>query len=79
MCGISCIVALYGQTHQAEPYLNGHTPKDATSVDISHDDYARRLSKELDLSLDMIEHRGPDSRGQWISDDKRVGPRPSQL
>lgn len=27
----------------------------------------------LDNSLDSIKHRGPDARGQWISNDGRVG------
>ena len=29
--------------------------------------------KELDQSLQQIVHRGPDSCGNWISDDCRVG------
>ena len=76
MCGISVIVALQGQTHQfngsSGPLPNGvdtHLGKDP-----AHDDYAAKLSKELDESLKVIDHRGPDSRGQWISDCKRVGP-----
>lgn len=32
-----------------------------------------QLSQELSASLEAIKHRGPDSRGQWISDDNRVG------
>ncbi|OJD36739.1 asparagine synthase [Diplodia corticola] len=31
-----------------------------------------KLSRELDASLEAIKHRGPDSRGQWISPDNRV-------
>jgi asparagine synthase (glutamine-hydrolysing) len=31
------------------------------------------LSKAVDESLDTIKHRGPDSKGQWISEDGRVG------
>lgn len=31
------------------------------------------LSKTLDESLNTIQHRGPDSNGQWISDNERVG------
>lgn len=31
-----------------------------------------QLSQELSASLEAIKHRGPDSRGQWISDDNRV-------
>ncbi|KAL1636238.1 hypothetical protein SLS56_001217 [Neofusicoccum ribis] len=31
-----------------------------------------KLSQELDASLEAIKHRGPDSRGQWISPDNRI-------
>lgn len=34
----------------------------------------RKLLLELEESLELIKHRGPDSRGQWISSDNRVGP-----
>lgn len=30
-------------------------------------------SKEIDDSLEIVKHRGPDARGQWISPDGRVG------
>ncbi|KAL1981504.1 hypothetical protein VTN96DRAFT_2533 [Rasamsonia emersonii] len=29
--------------------------------------------KEIDDSLEIVKHRGPDARGQWISPDGRVG------
>lgn len=77
MCGITVIVALEGQTHQSKKSPNGHLPNgiDTTNgINPKHDDYAAKLSKEIDDSLSVIDHRGPDSRGQWISDDKRVGP-----
>lgn len=79
MCGISVIVALEGQTHQSKKSANGPLPNgiDTTNgLNPKHDDYAAKLSKEIDDSLNVIDHRGPDSRGQWISDDKRVGPPP---
>lgn len=63
MCGISCILALHGQAPQTEQLTNGHTPSSER----------KQLSKELDESLDQIKHRGPDARGQWISEDNRVG------
>lgn len=31
------------------------------------------LSKIVNESLDTIKHRGPDSNGQWISDNERIG------
>ena len=32
------------------------------------------ISRRLDDGLGKIRHRGPDSQGQWISHDDRVGP-----
>lgn len=60
MCGISVIVALEG-------HLRG---KD---VNAANGDIKSKISQELDRSLEMIAHRGPDSQGQWISEDNRVG------
>lgn len=77
MCGITVIVALEGQTHKPKHSAYGEAPK---GVDAHHgihpkdDAYAAKLAKEIDDSLKVIDHRGPDSRGSWISDDKRVGP-----
>lgn len=76
MCGITCVVALEGASHDLHPKTNGSTPNGVNGIDPKHDEYGLKLAKEIDSSLDMIDHRGPDSRGQWISDDKRVGPRP---
>lgn len=33
----------------------------------------KNLSFALDKSLDRIQHRGPDGRGTWISDDGNIG------
>ena len=60
MCGISVIVTL-------ESHLRG---KEINDVD---GDLRSKISKQLDESLDTIAHRGPDSRGKWISEDNRVG------
>jgi len=76
MCGIVCVVALQGASPESRPKTNGHIPNSINGHNLKHDDYGLRLAKEIDGSLDMIDHRGPDSRGQWISDDKRVGTRP---
>lgn len=38
-----------------------------------NDEARRMLHEELDKSLEAIKHRGPDSRGIWISDDNYVG------
>ncbi len=57
MCGISAVVTLDG--------IN------AVSLDKSI--YLQKLTRTLDESLDSIKHRGPDARGQWISENNRVG------
>lgn len=33
----------------------------------------QRVLQDLTKSLDMINHRGPDSRNHWMSEDTRVG------
>jgi hypothetical protein len=38
-----------------------------------NDEARRMLHEELDNSLEAIKHRGPDSRGIWISEDNYVG------
>lgn len=44
--------------------LRGHGPLDHNR---------ERLNRTLKESLDTIKHRGPDSNGQWISENQRVG------
>jgi asparagine synthase (glutamine-hydrolysing) len=34
---------------------------------------AKLVTAELEGSLDLIAHRGPDARGRWFSDDHHVG------
>lgn len=34
---------------------------------------AEHAAAELENSLDLVGHRGPDARGRWLSDDHRVG------
>lgn len=63
MCGISCSIRLNGA-----PHVNGHSTG-AASIEAQRE----RTSIELDKSLELIKHRGPDARGQWISDDARIG------
>ena len=31
------------------------------------------LEEQLEESLDLVNHRGPDARGRWFSPDHRVG------
>lgn len=72
MCGISCILALQ-HSHHKLPEL-AQVKKAIPGVQTNGDADHTKLAAELDASLDQIKHRGPDSRGQWISNDKRVGP-----
>lgn len=60
MCGISVVVALNGTSLKTDQ-ING-TGHAGPSI-----------SDQLNQSLDNIVHRGPDSRGLWISEDERVG------
>ena len=60
MCGISVIVTLVG-------HLRGKEVNDVIG------DIRSKISDEMDESLETIAHRGPDSRGKWISEDNRVG------
>ncbi|KAF2759253.1 asparagine synthase [Pseudovirgaria hyperparasitica] len=63
MCGISCAVTLKSATRngRAAVYAQDHLATERTY-----------LSDRLNESLEKIKHRGPDARGQWISDDCRV-------
>jgi len=69
-------VTLDGQSQKSKSSSKTVLPNGFHGADTSCDSHALELAQKLDASLDMIKHRGPDSRGQWISDDKRVGPRP---
>lgn len=37
------------------------------------EDSPQTLGKQIDDSLELVKHRGPDARGQWLSEDLRVG------
>ncbi|KAK5108043.1 hypothetical protein LTR62_008817 [Meristemomyces frigidus] len=66
MCGISCILSLATTSqHQAALQPRNGEHKGAATE-------RARLEEELDRSLQQIVHRGPDSCGNWISDDCRV-------
>ncbi|KAL2350834.1 asparagine synthase [Cryomyces antarcticus] len=70
MCGISCILTLEHSSHTLKE--RGHLPPGVNGVSVNGDEASTKLAKELDASLELIVHRGPDSRGQWISPDNRV-------
>ena len=78
MCGISCILALDGRSHHAHTShtngTNGTHQVNGDTTAASHKNHARKqILHDLDKSLDLIKHRGPDSRGHWLSKDNRVG------
>lgn len=58
MCGISCVVA-----------LNSH------GKPVEEQDGLKRgiLENQLEESLRLINHRGPDSQGIFVSKDRSVG------
>jgi asparagine synthase (glutamine-hydrolysing) len=77
MCGLTACVVLQQQLHgnltdgnptngyskvNGNVEVNGHTKNKASS-----------LETEINDSLEIIKHRGPDARGVWISPDRRVG------
>lgn len=76
MCGISCILqvkpaAKLNEQSNGMPVVNG---VDHELPDGPHPNGTKsELATQLNASLDCIEHRGPDSRGQWVSEDERVG------
>jgi len=72
MCGISCILSLQNSHHHVRD--PGQLPDGLEGIQLNGDVEFNGLAKELDESLELIKHRGPDARGQWISPDKRVGP-----
>lgn len=75
MCGISCILTQEHPSHTGQqPIANGTPNGLPNGFHTKHDTTRSAISHELNASLDQIRHRGPDSRGQWISDDNRVGP-----
>lgn len=63
MCGISCVVALdrCGDSIASSPKAPGNETE------------LQNLEQQLEASLEIIKHRGPDSRGHYISADRKVG------
>ncbi|KAI9730897.1 MAG: hypothetical protein M1834_005615 [Cirrosporium novae-zelandiae] len=58
MCGLNAFLS-YGQPDGSSFEANSTGPND--------------VEEAVDAGLDIIEHRGPDARGKWISADHRVG------
>ncbi|KAL4936940.1 hypothetical protein BDV06DRAFT_227418 [Aspergillus oleicola] len=58
MCGITAILRL---------------KEGSICPQCSEDVDPQALSRQMDESLELVKHRGPDARGQWFSHDHRVG------
>lgn len=66
MCGISAIVSL------DRSKITEGIPKDE-SVHVNGSNRSDELVRQMQESLDLIKHRGPDSSGIWISDADDIG------
>ncbi|CEL01874.1 Putative Asparagine synthetase [Aspergillus calidoustus] len=58
MCGLTALLALNGGS-------------ECLQCDSNQDPQA--LERQMDESLELVKHRGPDARGQWFSPDYSVG------
>jgi asparagine synthase (glutamine-hydrolysing) len=59
MCGISAFLS--------------HTGAASSNQQIKTEAEAKHVETELENSLNIVSHRGPDARGRWFSDDHQVG------
>ena len=78
MCGITAVLTLANR--HSEIRTASHGPLDTERKEESEvhrsqsSNYvAGSLEDQINNSLEIIKHRGPDSHGDWISDDGRVG------
>lgn len=71
MCGFSACILLSGAN------ANGHCSNASCNGEINGDRQVngaeKGLERELQASLDLITHRGPDDSGIWISANEKVG------
>ncbi|KAI8948812.1 glutamine-hydrolyzing asparagine synthase [Xylaria longipes] len=65
MCGFSTCISLSGSN------LNGHSNNGLCHGETNG--VAQDLAADLKASVDLINHRGPDDSGIWISEDGHVG------
>ncbi|KAI5867879.1 asparagine synthase [Durotheca rogersii] len=59
-------------THPANGYANGYA-NGVNGKHISNGNTSEALAKQLQAAVDIINHRGPDESGVWVSDDGSVG------
>ncbi|KAI4231645.1 MAG: hypothetical protein L6R40_007678 [Gallowayella cf. fulva] len=81
MCGITASITLAGRSGYCSPNTDNlpadddHKKRKLTNG-LVHTQQHRdnlQLERQLARSLDAINHRGPDSRGTWISPDGNIG------
>ncbi|KAJ6788510.1 hypothetical protein PWT90_01624 [Aphanocladium album] len=63
MCGFSACISLHSSVHDSH---QSHSSESATNGGSS-------LASSLQASVDIINHRGPDASGTWISENGQVG------
>lgn len=78
MCGVTAVLTLtncHGEIKSSSHRPQDKGAKDETEVHgrQSSNHVAESLQDQINNSLDIIKHRGPDSHGSWISDDSRIG------
>ena len=80
MCGITAVLSLTNRhseiksaSHQPFDLYAGPNEESEVYGSQSSNDVAGSLQDQINNSLDTIKHRGPDSHGSWISDDRRIG------
>jgi asparagine synthase (glutamine-hydrolysing) len=84
MCGITASIALPGggANGYANGYINGHTNDQNNDhinalSNVHKNGYTdcsptRNLTAQIQASIDVLNHRGPDESGIWISSDDSV-------
>ncbi|KAI0386919.1 asparagine synthase [Hypomontagnella monticulosa] len=74
MCGIAATIALppAARVNGSSKALNGHA-NGTNGTNGTNGNYKESIAKQLQAAVDLINHRGPDESGVWVSDDGSVG------
>ncbi|KAJ8114122.1 hypothetical protein ONZ43_g4981 [Nemania bipapillata] len=83
MCGFSACISLSASSNANGYRSCNSTTADGAGAPLNNGDYrhthegangvAKQLATDLQASLELISHRGPDDSGIWISANERVG------
>ena len=78
MCGITAVLNLASRHSEIgsanhRPLDTGRKEESEVHGSQSSNDVVGSLQHQINNSLDIIKHRGPDSHGSWISDDGKTG------